>query len=106
MKFSVFDYKQQAYRVYDDGKGHASTHAGSPPKALFKSALGATAEQAAWSVPPGSKFVGMSALPQGRIATEGGSLAGIGLGDITASDTGKIAIAAVIAYVAYRSSKK
>jgi len=102
MRYSVWSYKDQQYKVYDDGKGHASTHAGSPTKALFKSALGATPEQASWSVPPGSKLVGMSVLPQGRIATEGGAGA---LGDIASASPVTLIALGGLAFFAYRSLK-
>lgn len=102
MKFSVWSYKDQKYKVYDDGHGHPSTHAGSPKKTVFKSALGATPEQASWTVPTGSRFVGMFELPQGRIATEGGLPS---MGDISASSPTTLFVLGGLAYFAYRSLK-
>lgn len=103
MRYSVWSYDRQVYDVFDTPETKA-THAGSPSRAVFQSSLGATPEQASWTLPPNAMKVGESQLPQGRIATRGGALGG--LGDIDAATGAKIGIVLGVAYFAYRSMKK
>lgn len=102
MRYSTFNYQTQQYD-YWDASGKRTTHAGSPPRALFKSSLGATPDQAAWRLPIGAVKVGSGPLPQGRIAC---SSAASPLGDMDTATGGKIAIALGIAYVAWKVGSK
>jgi hypothetical protein len=98
--YSVYDWNRQVYDYYQ-GSGPKGTHAGSPPKAYFKSALGATPEQAAWKLPGDAVKVGSGVLPRGRIASTG---AGSALGGVDLATGGKIAIALAIAYAAWKAA--
>ena len=72
MIYSVYNYDTHAYDYYE-GRGAGGTHAGSPRIRKPTSDLGASPEQAAWVLPPGSRKVGSGALPQGSIASLSGA---------------------------------
>lgn len=94
--YSTYDYTTKLY-TYWEGAGPGGTHAGAPPIRAHKP-LGASPDQASWLLPVGARKVGTGALPRGRIATIGGGA----LGDIGESSTGKIALLAGAAYLAWR----
>lgn len=77
MIYSVWNTATRAYDYFEAPTSSSATHAGAPPKSLVASSLGATPEQAAWSLPVSAKKVGSGELPRGRIASRGGELAGI-----------------------------
>lgn len=94
MKFSVYDYANRRYDVYDDGKP-GPTHAPAPPVASL-GGIGATPEGAAWRLPVGARKVGTSEMPVGRVASLGGDPAGAEM------DLSRVAIGVGIAYLAWR----
>lgn len=71
MKYSVWNNGTREYD-YFSAPGVADIHAGAPPR-VHGSALGATPEQAAWPLPAGARRTGSGEMPQGRIASLGGS---------------------------------
>lgn len=101
MIYSVYDHNRRVYDYYE-GDGPRGTHAGAPPAPLFTSDIGATVEQAAWKVPPGSRKIGSGDLPKGRIAAMGG------IGDISigGKSLSTIAVYGGLAYVLWRSLKR
>lgn len=101
MIYSVYDYNRHAYDYYE-GDGPRGTHATAPPTPLVQSDIGATVDQAAWKVPPGSKKIGSGELPRGRIAAMGG------IGDISigGKSLSTLAVYGALAYVAWRSFKR
>jgi hypothetical protein len=68
MRYSIYNYTTRTYDYYD-GSGPEGAHAGAPQIAKARNQLGATPEQAAWSVPKDAIHVGTGDLPQGRIGT-------------------------------------
>jgi hypothetical protein len=100
INFSVFDTKSKTYDVYE-GPYDGRIHAGTPPTRKTM-ALGATVEQAAWPLPFGSKKVGTSVKPVGKVAS---------LGDTTTTTGGfhwyyLVGVAAVAYYFTSKASKR
>lgn len=102
MKFSVYNYDTHLYDYYENRRG-GGTHAGSPPKSLVKSSLGATPEQAAWKLPVDAVKVGSGQMPIGRVASNGSPVA---MSGYDLSSGAKIAVALGIAYLAYKAGTR
>ena len=69
--YSVWNHAQRLYDYYE-GNESTGTHAGTPPRPLATSQIGATPEQTAWRVPVGARKVGTGATARGRVASMGG----------------------------------
>lgn len=102
MIYSVYNPTSKTYDYYE-GPGPGGTHAGTPPIARGRNALGATPEQASWKVPAGAKRVGRGPVARGRIAELGG-LSSFGLGDVGDIAANPLAFAAlaVAGYFMYK----
>lgn len=99
MRYSVWNYPLRQYDYYEDGRQPKATHASAPPSKLVRERIGLVPEAATWKLPMDAKKVGTGDLPQGRIASPQGSMAG--LGDITVS-VSTLGIAAILGYLAWR----
>lgn len=72
-RFSVWNYRARAYDYYD-APDTSGTHVDAPPTPLVRSRLGATPDQAAWSLPTGAVKVGQGARAEGKVASLGEDL--------------------------------
>lgn len=90
--YSVYDYTRKVYDYYE-GSGPGGAHAGAPLVGSL-GGIGATPEQAAWSLPAGARKVGSGELPKGRIASLGGLE--------TQPAIVKLGLAALAAYAAWK----
>jgi hypothetical protein len=89
--YSVYNYATKAYDYYEAHEARP-THA-SAPMIVSMGGVGVSPEDAAWTLPPGSRKVGSGEFPRGRIAS---------LGGIASSSTGKIALLGLAAVLAWR----
>lgn len=95
--YSVYDHGTKRYTYYR-GPGDGATHAGAP-KIRSSNDLGATVDQAAWTLPAGSVKVGSGEMPMGKIASVGG------MGAWSSSDGVTLALFGLAAYVAWKVLK-
>jgi len=89
MIYSVWNYGTRQYDYYKAGVA-GPIHAGTAPKAIVSSPLGATPEQAAWPVPVGAVKVGSGTQARGRIAS---------FGDVSTTSSMMIPLVAIVASV-------
>jgi len=73
MQYSVWNSASKRYDYYQTSQRSSATHAGAPPSALMASALGATVDQAAWSLPIGAQKIGEGEYARGRVCKSASS---------------------------------
>lgn len=102
MIYSIYNHGSRTYDYYQ-APATAATHAPVPPRASGPSAMGATAEQAAWPLPASARKVGSGAEAKGRIARRGG---GMGLGDFWDPNITDVAVAVVSIWFLFRDGRR
>jgi hypothetical protein len=88
--FSVWNPASRAFDYYQSPGQSSGAHAPKPPRAFGARTIGATVDQAAWRLPPGSVKVGAGVSPRGRIASLGS------IGDDTLLLAPMVGLAAII----------
>lgn len=104
MIYSIYNYGSRTYDYYQ-APAKSATHAPVPPRANDQTAMGATADDAAWPLPLGARKVGSGPNAKGRIAKRGGGGMGLGGGffDYNVTD---VAVAAVAIWLMLRKGSK
>lgn len=81
MNYSVYNPSTRAFDYYQTSELAGVTHAGAPPKSILASSLGASPEQAAWTLPMSARKVGSGPVARGRVATKGALVPFAGFAD-------------------------
>lgn len=68
MNYSVFNPQTKRYDYYQTQSSTSATHASAPSRSLMAHQLGATPEQAAWSLSSSATKTGEGDLAIGRVA--------------------------------------
>lgn len=98
MIYSVYVPGSRSYEYYESAEPQSATHVGAPAKSIMAGVLGATPEQAAWTLPLSAKRIGTGVVPRGRIAARP-SLVPFA-GELW-QDAGKLELAAIVGIAAY-----
>jgi hypothetical protein len=101
MIYSVYNTTTRLFDYYQTNE-LAPTHAGAPAKSILASSLGASPEQAAWTVPVGAKKTGSGVEPRGRIATKGSLVPFAGLDELEPTTIAAIGIGAYFIWKHWR----
>lgn len=90
MIYSVYNTSTRSYDYYQTSEP-STTHAGAPAKSILASGIGASPEQAAWTLPISAAKIGSGETPRGRVASKGSLVPFAGID--TASPTTLFAVA-------------